>query len=582
MGSTIRFGMRAHAVVALVLVTGCGGARGNGGGTITTSGISVYHAVAFDYTRQLLSVPRDRRTVGSRAGETSATPAGNDAVLRLTGTTWWTDLLTSARVTAWAKVIEQRLRGTRPAATLIASFGGLGAGFDGPPDTSTLGLAAPMSLSVGPNHVVQTAGPRIAIFTKQGAVYDTSGKVVYAAAVGNAMFAGFGATCETGTVDAAVARYDQLAGRWVFVLSVSRREARQPQPSYAVCYAITDGTDPFGPYHRYEFPRPVSPATPRLALWPDGYYLTTTSVDTVIHRHVCAADRVRMLRGQNATEQCVTFDGAAALASADLDGPGVPPPAAPHLVFAFGDARIADRREDDGVSTFALHVDWDAPANTTVSGPTTTAVAPFRSLCATPPIACIARRTIDERVNASLDVLAEPFLARMVYRSIGGRESVVAVHAIPTASGASGIRWYEFRLDARRVPVLFQEGTFVPDGLSRWMGSPAMDAHGDIGIGYSAGGPPATAGLRFAARLAADQLGTLTLREALLVDGHVLPAPSSAAQRGAASAMDPSDDCTVWFAGVSDRADAARASISSRIGAFRLPGCPAATQLGAK
>ena len=52
------------------------------------------------------------------------------------------------------------------------------------------------------------------------------------------------------------------------------------------------------------------------------------------------------------------------------------------------------------------------------------------------------------------------------------------------------------------------------------MASPAIDRQGNIGIGYSFGGTPHFAGQRFAARLADDPPGLLTLHETVLVEGE--------------------------------------------------------------
>ena len=62
-----------------------------------------------------------------------------------------------------------------------------------------------------------------------------------------------------------------------------------------------------------------------------------------------------------------------------------------------------------------------------------------------------------------------------------------------------------------------------------------MDRRGNIGIGYSFGDADHYPGQRFAARLADDPTGTLTFHESVLAEGA--------------------------------------ASYSTRIGAFRLPGC---------
>ena len=136
------------------------------------------------------------------------------------------------------------------------------------------------------------------------------------------------------------------------------------------------------------------------------------------------------------------------------------------------------------------------------------------------------------------------------------------------------MRWYELRLDARdasRTVSLYQQGTYAPDGFYRWMGSPAMDARGNIGIGYSFGGTPHFAGQRFAGRLATDPPGTLTLREQVLVSGEGAQQNTLRWQDYTQTAVDPADDCTIWYVGDYLRKDAT--SYSTRIGAFRMPGC---------
>jgi hypothetical protein len=133
------------------------------------------------------------------------------------------------------------------------------------------------------------------------------------------------------------------------------------------------------------------------------------------------------------------------------------------------------------------------------------------------------------------------------------------------------VRWYELRLDRNRDPIVHQQGTYAPDALYRWMPSVAMDKNGNIGIGYSFGGTPHFAGQRFAARLANDPKGLLTLRETVLVEGQGAQTNTRRWEDYATTAMDPSDDCTFWYAGDYFKKEAPR--YSSRIGSFRIPGC---------
>jgi hypothetical protein len=105
------------------------------------------------------------------------------------------------------------------------------------------------------------------------------------------------------------------------------------------------------------------------------------------------------------------------------------------------------------------------------------------------------------------------------------------------------------------------------------MASPGIDRFGNIGIGYSFGGTPHFVGQRFAGRLAKDPVGKLTLQETVLVEGE----GTQNAMRWedyTQTALDPSDDCSIWYVGDYLKKDAT--SYSTRIGAFRLPGCSGA------
>jgi hypothetical protein len=103
------------------------------------------------------------------------------------------------------------------------------------------------------------------------------------------------------------------------------------------------------------------------------------------------------------------------------------------------------------------------------------------------------------------------------------------------------------------------------------MASPAMDKAGNIGIGYSYGHAMNFAGQRFAARRPGDPLGQLTTRESILVHGEAAQTSTLRWQDYTQTAIDPGDDCTIWYVGDYLKKDAA--SYSTRLGAFQLPGC---------
>ncbi|HXT16880.1 MAG TPA: hypothetical protein VN706_14670 [Gemmatimonadaceae bacterium] len=521
--------------------------------------------------------------------------------------------------------VEQTKQGTRPPIGVVASFDGLGSGFSGPQGNAALRNPSDNSVAVGPNHIVQIVNTRMAIFTKKGARYDTTGRVLYGPVETRNVFREFGGPCEQRNNGDAVVRYDQLAGRWLIVMPIfsriaeqsdprgapragdgsreslpgvagqpgaavrlyepppppppppdttprdtSQRRARPPQPTtgvYAMCYAVSTGNDPFGPYYRYEFIRPLFPDYPRPAVWPDGYYVPTSTGDEVIQKHACVVERAKMLIGAPAREQCVVIDSVNFLNNADVDGMNAPPRGAPNIMLAAGGRQLAKVMEDSVILAWTFHVDWNDAARTRVSGPTNVRVAPYHYLCNGQLTNCVPQPGVERRLDAQGDKL----MARVVYRRVGGHESIVAAHSVDTHAGGGGVRWYEFRLDARRLPALYQQGTYAPDGGFRWLGSPAMDARGNIGIGYSFGDSTTFVGQRFAGRRAGDPRGTLSLHEMVLASGEAPQTNTLRWEDYTQTAVDPSDDCTIWYVG--DYVKAGATNYTTRIAGVRFPDC---------
>ncbi len=529
--------------------------------------------------------------------------------------------------------VEQRAQGEGPAPELVTGFDGLGVGFDGAHGTSTGRNPSDNSLAVGPDHIVQVVNSKFAIFTKKGAKFDSTGRILYGAVNTNTLFAGFGGTCDARNNGDAVVRYDQLAHRWLFVMPIFRRaEARPDQPAvpkpggpalvsvpgvagqpgraaklvtpppavapppaaaqtpppgaargagapaapqptgpYSICYAISTTDDPTGEYYRYEFLRPLFPDYPRPAVWSDGYYVPTSTGDDVIEKHACVVERAKMLKGEPASEQCLIIGDVNFLNNADLDGPRLPPAGSPNMMLATGGSQLKADVDDDGVYVWNFTVNWGDPSKTTLSPVQKILVAPYTYLCGGQLTSCVPQPGSERRLDAQGDKL----MARVVYRRVTqGRtsyESVVAVHSVDTEASGGGVRWYEFRVNPDRSLRLHQQGTYAPDGNYRWMASPAIDKVGNIGIGYSFGGPTVFTGQRFAARRATDPRGQLTLREVTLVEGLAAQTNTLRWEDYSQTAIDPSDDCTIWYVG--DYYKAGATNYSTRIGGFKLPGC---------
>jgi hypothetical protein len=353
---------------------------------------------------------------------------------------------------------------------------------------------------------------------------------------------------------------------------------------YSICYAVSTSDHPFGPYYRYEFLRPLFPDYPRPAIWNDGYYVPTSTGDDVIEKHACVVERAAMLAGRPAREQCFIINDVNFLNNADIDGTETPPRGAPNVMMAAGGTQLKKIFEDNAILSWKMFTNWDDASKSRLEGPERIAVAPYRYLCDGQLTNCVPQRGAERRLDAQGDKI----MARLVYRRIGNQQSIVGVHSVNTSAGGGGVRWYEFRIDRTGVVKLHQQGTYAPEAPSaplapqaplaplapsfRWMASPAMDKAGNIGIGYSFGDATSFAGQRFAARRAGDPPGQLTLGEAVLVEGEAAQTSTLRWQDYTQTAIDPGDDCTIWYVGDYVKKDAG--SYSTRIGAFRIPGCP--------
>jgi hypothetical protein len=483
-------------------------------------------------------------------------------------------------IAAAGAAVEQNAQGSRPQIEASQSFDGLGDGFTAKAfpgaENASEGSGGrggiDISLAVGPDHIFEILNGNLAVFTKKGKKYPSSGKLLYGPVPNNTVFAGFGVRCGVSNNSDSVVRYDQLANRWLIVVPVFTRPPDNPEGPYAMCYAVSATSDPLGPYYRYEFQRPLFPDYPRPAVWPDGYYNPTSTSDNMLpevvtQKHDCIADRNKMLKGLDATEQCVVIDGGVFMLNSDLDGKRLPPPGAPNIMMSTGGTQLLKIFEDDGIYVYKVHVDWNDPSRTTVSKPQKIAVAPYHYLCDGQLSNCVSQPGTERRLDSQGDKLIQ----RLVYRNLGDHESILAEHSVATAAHGGGVRWYEFRLDGQRDPVLYQQSTYAPDGFYRWLGSMAMDRKGNIGIGYSFGGVPNYPGQRFAARFANDPKGQLTFHESVLAEGRGSQTTSLRWEDYTNITMDPSDDCTFWFVGNYLKSGAA--SSTTRIGAFLVPGC---------
>jgi len=401
-----------------------------------------------------------------------------------------------------------------------------------PPDTNG---------AVGSHHFVQVVNGGVQ-------VWDKSGNVVQASKLLNALWTGYtgtnaGNSCAKNNDGDPVVVYDQLADRWFITQFSLPNSNKNAGPSFQ-CVALSKTGDPTGAYWLYDFSYAAGLNDyGKFSVWPDGYYATFNLFGTsYLAGDLCVYDRVSMLAGSPATQQCFQDANAYGVQPGNLDGPIAPPVGEPGY-FAMLDSDT-NGNFTNNLDLWTLHVDWATPANSKLNGPTLIPVTAFTPTCGggNGSGTCVPQGSS----TTQLDSLDDRLMFRLSYRNYGTYESLVVNHSV-LAGSVGGIRWYEIRSPAK-APVMYQQGTYAPaDSTWRWMGSIAKDQAEDMVLGYSMSSTAKDPFIGWTGRLATDTLGTMGQGESTLDSGS--STESGASRWGDYSNMtvDPIDDCTFWY-----------------------------------
>lgn len=408
--------------------------------------------------------------------------------------------------------------------------------------------------AVGATQYVQWVNTAFAIFDK------TSGSLLAGPTSGNTLWSGFGGGCESNNDGDPIVLYDKLANRWVMSqFSVSTLP-------YLQCIAVSVTSDATGAWNRYSFQYSDFDDYPKMGVWSDAYYETFNMFDgdDFVGSDACAYNRAAMLTGQAATQVCFQQSASVGgLLPADVDGTTPPPTNSPNYVLTYG---------ANSLLMYKFHVDFNNPSNSTFTGPTTIAVAPFTPLCET------GRTCVPQLgTTTQLDSLADRLMYRLAYRAFSDHESLVVNHSV-AVNGGGGVRWYEIR-SPNATPVVAQQGTYAPDPSYRWMGSIAMDKTGDIALGYSVSNSAMYPSIAVAGRVPTDPAGQLEA-ETIVINGAGSQI-DGLSRWGDYSAMtvDPTDDCTFWYTQQYLQSNGSW-NWNTRIVSLQFPGCATGSYVG--
>ncbi len=409
--------------------------------------------------------------------------------------------------------------------TVLAEFAGIKNsdnvdGLVAPPDTQG---------DVNENYYVQAVN-------NMTAIYDRNGNLIWGPQKTSVFWDGFEGPW-TGTNDGdPIILYDENAGRWIISqFAISTNDGSQWE-----LIAVSTTSDPTGTYYRYAFQFEDMPDYPKLGVWPDAYYLSANAFDTRTRRYqgtyVAALERDKMLQGDPDARMIYQLNSTSTFSFLPSDADVFPPYGTPNYFIYDEDDNTYWTA--DALKIYAFHVDWTNTANSSFTNVATLTPAAFNS--------AFSSGAPQPGTTQELDLLNDRMMFRAYYRHFDNYDAIVLSRTV-NDGGVAAIRWYELRNEGSGW-YIYQQGTFNPgDGLWRWMPSIAMNANGDIALGYSVSGDNLYPSIRVTGRLAGDPLGVMTLPETSIFEG-------SAAQTGvdrwgdyAMMSVDPADNLKFWF-----------------------------------
>jgi hypothetical protein len=422
---------------------------------------------------------------------------------------------------------------------------------------------------VGPNHFVEAVNEAYAIFAKNGAFL--------AAFTQNSLWSGSGSTpCNGHARGDAVVLHDGVHDRWILTNLAYPDSFSTP---FYECIAVSKTADPLrGGWWLY----PVQVDTggagqppvngyndyPRFGVWTDCLLMAANEYQAPSFSYIgqlfasfSLADMEAGLPLTSSIGLLSTSNDPFGMVPANLLGTTAPP----------GEPRWFVSQSKTG---FAWEVRPFTPGAN--CGGTGTLGSPVNVLQTsyTTPVGTVPQGY----PYPNLDTLGDRVMQKVQYRDVGGGESLWVTHSTMSATSIVQPQWAQIDVTGGIVGVLpVQQQIYAPDTTThRWMGSLAVDAAGNMALGYSKmtyNGPT----IAYAGRLAADPIDTLPQTETSLFSNLVITYDQPSNRWGDYTSMsvDPLDDCTFWYV---NEYQSYGVGWQTHVGAFRFPSCtPSAT-----
>jgi hypothetical protein len=447
-----------------------------------------------------------------------------------------------ARETSELKIIRNRMRAPRkvvenalplhgdPSAQM--SFGALNTlaleeSFDGSDLGEGQAVPPDPSGAAGPNHYVHAVNLVIKIFDKEGNLL--TGPSPLSSIWGNGVNNGD-----------PIILYDQLADRWFL--------SQFNTATNGLLIAISETSDPTGAYFTYEFPLDSFPDYPHYSVWDNAYFMTANKNSGA---NTYALDRIALLNG-DPNPQLIGFNLPGIEANpntvfspepANLLGTAIDANTPGYIVYLQDDG-WSPNILNDHLKIWEIELDWFNASNSTISDvPLELATVPFESTFAPFGTGDVNQPGTTQKI----DMIGGVISYMTNFRKFDTHNSMIITFNVDVSgTDRSGIRWFELRNTTGTPWTIFQEGTYAPnDGASRFMGSAAIDAKGNIGLAFNIASSTVPVSIRYTGRFKDDPAGTMTIAETTIVNGSGVQTNTNRFGDYSHLTMDP-DNFTFW------------------------------------
>tara|TARA_R110000850_G_scaffold271031_2_gene404634 strand:- start:21735 stop:23954 length:2220 start_codon:yes stop_codon:yes gene_type:complete len=284
--------------------------------------------------------------------------------------------------------------------------------------------------------------------------------------------------------------------------------------------AVSEGPDPVNDgwfVYQGQFNTGAFPDYTKFSIWHDGYYVTANIGSS---NRLFVVEREKMLLGEAAQFQSFQLPG---IQTSGFYSPQVFSAQGSHLPET--EATVVYQQDDswggvanDHLKIWTVDVDWDIPANSSISSAVQIPVTPFNGVFNGGSFANLPQPFGG---GPQIDAMQATIMNQAQLRKFQDYNAAVfnfVVRVNTSGANQAGIRWYELRQDVTGGPwTIHQEGTYTSTGeKSAFNGSMALDVEGNIGMAYSTIGTrdvQERISIKYTGRFANDPLGDMTIAE---------------------------------------------------------------------